>query len=942
MAICLLDGYNAAVMPSQITATKRSYQGAVLLVLVSLLLLAYALRLHNLDAFSFWTDEGLTPLRSGYPVSEILSNRITIQEGVTKDTHPPLYYLVIHVTQQLFGQSDFAYRYPSLLAGVLLVPLLFQFGRRLQSTLAGLFAALFTAVSPLQIYYGNEARMYTLFVLLAAGASYVLWRALNGAELRRCLLLYFLLAGLAFYTHYTAVFLIAAQGLFWIWLLWREGYKRLIIGLGIASLLLAIPVVPFTVPRFFTGAEADYFYVPPPVMLMDVLRFFGLGLTADFNEVFVTVILLAMFMLALVGLYAAGSWLKRFFLLAYLLAVVFGLMAGSLVKPMYQGVRHIMVGSPAFILLLAMGTDYLLRFGRRTGSKNMQVALRTAGILLASAVLLGSAYAVNNLYHDPNYAKDDLRGLIRYVERRAGKDDVVLYHNAILLPLHDHYRTREDLPATALPVYPHTADGVEEQLADLASTVERIWYVTDPPADDRDIDGRVPGWLMDNLQDIDNESFHARTTVVHSTGYRSAPANLDAIPAEGVELDLAWPGLPPLVGMVVDVEQAAGGDTLWIDLAWDGDPAPAADTIIRFWLQDGEGSSWAVYEQPLSDNFSNWPAERLVRESYRLPLPEGLPAAVYTLMVQPQSGAGQLIGDAHQLTDLDINPSPGLAGGEVIVFENGLALHSIDWFDSDIHPGHNMSAILFWQTEPGRQVAVDDLRYELEVVAPDGEVVRTLGGKPGASAMDQMAGDTAVRQRVDIFFPPESEPGQYRLRWRLSDGDSIIRGRPAWRPWYGEAVNYDSIRVTPWPLDRTLPEDVVLSGARFGPAIQLYGYEAGVPEQGKQPLTLYWLADGAPAGNYLVFVHVVDPSTGEIVSQVDRIPLDGLRPTAGWRPGEVLRDEIPLPLPADLAAGEYVINIGMYDPDSSERLPLAVDGERQANDQLTIHRVVLP
>jgi len=57
-----------------------------LLVLLILIALGYWLRVHNLDAFSFWTDEGLTPERSGYPVATILRNDIVIQGIVTKDT----------------------------------------------------------------------------------------------------------------------------------------------------------------------------------------------------------------------------------------------------------------------------------------------------------------------------------------------------------------------------------------------------------------------------------------------------------------------------------------------------------------------------------------------------------------------------------------------------------------------------------------------------------------------------------------------------------------------------------------------------------------------------------------------------------------------------------------------------------------------------------------
>ena len=57
-----------------------------LVLLLALLLLGFWLRVHNLDAFSFWTDEGLTPERSGYPIAQILRNEIVIQGYVSTDT----------------------------------------------------------------------------------------------------------------------------------------------------------------------------------------------------------------------------------------------------------------------------------------------------------------------------------------------------------------------------------------------------------------------------------------------------------------------------------------------------------------------------------------------------------------------------------------------------------------------------------------------------------------------------------------------------------------------------------------------------------------------------------------------------------------------------------------------------------------------------------------
>ena len=170
------------------SATHRALRALPALLLICLL--GYGLRTYQLDHFGFWQDEGLTPARAGNSVLEILRNVIVVQGTVTTDTHPPLYYLLIHLLRPLLGASDFAYRVPSALLGLLLLPLLYQLGRRIHSRQLGLLAALLAAINPLQIWYGQEARMYTLAALLLAAAAYALWRGLTTPQVGRWLALY--------------------------------------------------------------------------------------------------------------------------------------------------------------------------------------------------------------------------------------------------------------------------------------------------------------------------------------------------------------------------------------------------------------------------------------------------------------------------------------------------------------------------------------------------------------------------------------------------------------------------------------------------------------------------------------------------------------------------------------------------------------------------------
>lgn len=960
----------------------RNCKRWLFVTLFLLIWLGLGLRLVNASAFSFWTDEGLTPLRASYPVLKILSNQIIIQDVVTKDTHPPFFYLLIHFSRQVWGETDFAFRYLSLLAGVLLVPLMYQFGRRLHNGRLGMVAALVTAVNPLQIYYANEARMYTLLVLLAAAASYVLWRALQlqemGSEnvgmappvhgpsshgkgtttrlsLYHYLGLYVLLAGLALYTHYVTIFFIAGQGLFWVWVLWRRGYKRLLLGTAVTGALLALPLIPFTVPRLFTGAEANYYLVSPLIMLQDVVRFFHLGRSVDFEHTAVKVINLAAFGLLLSGLYAAKGSPKRAFLLVYLLAAVLGLMLGSLlIKPMYQGVRHIMVGSPAFLLLLswglvAAGERWLLfrnqysvisqRYAGRSRRAAYQPLWGAMTIVAVMVIVGGSLVALHKYYFDKRFAKDDFRGMIAFIEERAGPNDVIIYNNAILLPLHEHYQTRPDVALTAVPLYPHLAQDVAvQQLTALAAAYDRLWFVTDPPADGRDDDDLSRTWLQAHLAQVGSYLFPAQTTEVRVIAYETTPHAAATLPASAQPLLVEWSAWPRLAGISLNVPQPVAVPTLWFSLYWQGQ-APAAGTAVRFTLQDANGFTWwAATDEWLQPKDSAWPDSALVRQSYQLPLTPGILPGPYTLLAQPVSGmAGDPLAEAYPLATVEIAAGsdwpvpPQVRQRAALAFDNGLALAKVDILDDEVRPGHTLPLNLYWHTGPEAQ---PNLIYELEVLAPDGTQLRTQSDPLGASWLASLPPHTLLREHTGLYFPPEVTPGQYRLRWQLRDGDTVIGGRPFWRPWSQARTLYGAVTVLPWPLETELPADITPIKASLGNDIQLYGYELDVGETAVD-LALTWQTIHQPPENYLLFVHLVSDD-GHIVSQIDPVPGGGLRPTRSWRPGEVLTDQHTLPLPPDLPPGTYQVWLGMWQPDSGQRLPVNVEGVTQPDGRLLL------
>ena len=85
--------------------------------------------------------------------------------------------------------------------------------------------------------------------------------------------------------------------------------------------------------------------------------------------------------------------------------------------------------------------------------------------------------------------------------------------------------------------------------------------------------------------------------------------------------------------------------------------------------------------------------------------------------------------------------------------------------------------------------------------------------------------------------------------------------------------------------------------------------------------TTWQLARGAAALDDLTFfVHVVSPD-GKMLTQYDAPPHTGAYPTHAWHTGEVVIDVAHVVLPADAAAGQYTVQLGVYRSDNQARLP---------------------
>ncbi|MEA2432025.1 MAG: mannosyltransferase [Thermoleophilaceae bacterium] len=200
------------------------------LILAALAAVAAALRFTRIGHQSFWLDESYTVDLVQRPFGDMLS-------GVAStESTPPLYYALAWLWAKVFGHGEAGLRSLSAVFGTLTVPVAWRAAREwFDSPRAGLVAAALVAVNPFFVWYSQEARSYSLLVLMAALSLLFL--------ARRAYAWWAVTAALALLTHYFAAFLLVPEA---IWLLWsaRERAARLAVGaagaVGAALIPLAI------------------------------------------------------------------------------------------------------------------------------------------------------------------------------------------------------------------------------------------------------------------------------------------------------------------------------------------------------------------------------------------------------------------------------------------------------------------------------------------------------------------------------------------------------------------------------------------------------------------------------------------------------------------------------------------------------------------------------
>ena len=452
--------------------SQRGWRLVSLLTLSLLVALATALRFLFLARKPFWFDECFSveiARLSWHDFARLMWWR---------EANMALYYLLLRGWLH-FGFSPFFVRSLSVLISLLALPSIFWLARLLFNRRVGLIAVALMSCNAYSIRYAQEARSYSLFLLLATLSSAFFVSYLREPSSRNRWG-YILASVLSVYAHFYALLLIAAQ---WLSVQFvKESNEKTSANFRRAWIAIGIAVLPLLAFVAKTGAGQIRWIWRPSVR--DVLDFAehlagndGLPLLLLYAAAGIAVVLpLAKRLFLPVSEW--NVWRVRFLLIWLLFPVVLTLLL-SLARPVFLG-RYFIFCLPALIILAATGLANLrLR-------KSWMVA-----VCLAAMLLLSLQGAFSYYDHDFDLERDGAGAATAYILDHAQAGDAILFHIAATRIPYEFFSSLQDSRTSSVAgpdiVFPRHGDHLDyrdvtgkpsaELVRSVAGKYARLWVV---------------------------------------------------------------------------------------------------------------------------------------------------------------------------------------------------------------------------------------------------------------------------------------------------------------------------------------------------------------------------------------------------------------------------------------------------------------------------------
>ncbi|MBI4672711.1 MAG: glycosyltransferase family 39 protein [Chloroflexi bacterium] len=643
------------------------------------LAVAFFVRVNGLGAQSLWNDEGTSVALAQTSLNAILN-------AAARDIHPPLYYWLLHNWVPFAGISEFALRFFSVIAGVLVVALTFRIAREFFDQDVAVIAAVLSALNPFQTYYAQETRMYiwlTLFACVSVWAM-VRWlkpglvesnvmRQTSGDRPQRVIASgatqshganfrsnswgistqtwiapgIFVLATLAaLYTNYYAFTLVLFENLafvVWLILVWRRGappFATLAVWLG-ANLLIVLAYVPWL--AFARASLTAWPGISEPMALWDMTwRILSAFVTGSDVLVSWQALVVLTYILFFVGgllpsrdLFQQSAW--GIVLCALWTAVpLLAMYVVSLARPAYNP-KFLLLATPGLLIVVGRGVSVLypglfLRerapYASLSDSATKRLARSVMGLMkltIGALFAAGTVLALQNMYTAPQLQRDDYRGIVNYINALATARDAVIVDAPGQMDVVRYYY-RGDADLRTLPVgRPVHAEQTRAAIVDVITKHDKLFaiYWATEQADPQQLVERSLSEVSFKASDDWRGNVRLAQYAVDLLGQNFAAR----IPF-GDEIFLRRFSLPD--------KAYAGGDIIPLELVWVATNPPRTNYKVFVHLLDAQGRIAAQHDGEPQNGFSptsRWQIGDEVSDKIGIWLPVGLPPGEYNIVV---------------------------------------------------------------------------------------------------------------------------------------------------------------------------------------------------------------------------------------------------------------------------------------------------------------------
>jgi mannosyltransferase len=389
--------------------------------LLSLIVLVGAgLRIYKLGSHDLWFDEAISSYIAGHIAH------------ITWDKNPPLYYLLLHFWTKFFDNGEFQLRSLSAIFGIASIFVLYKLGGLFDKK-AGLISAFLLAISPIYIWYSQEARNYSLAIFTVLLSVYFFILALR--KNKPILWVFFAISSaISLYSSYYYLFIITGE----FSVLFIKRYRCFFRKWMICNLFILVSFLPFL--RFFLNqvkSVQESFWINTPTLKSILISFENFNVGYNANTVVYSLTSILFFILFILGIvYCLKSYKEHLIiLLSFLLFPIAVIFAISQWIPLYLD-RQLILYAPFYYIIIAIGITSIKK----------QPAVKTAVLLF---IFVLSISALCNyfsdfmpspyVHHMGTYIKKPFKPAVNYVKENYQKKDAIVHSNPSTEPPFEYY-----------------------------------------------------------------------------------------------------------------------------------------------------------------------------------------------------------------------------------------------------------------------------------------------------------------------------------------------------------------------------------------------------------------------------------------------------------------------------------------------------------------------